>query len=266
MFCIAIVPFNVVAGELPAGVPRTIWPDGTTTVDPMFTTQAYQKKAFRLVLQEANQVAKEMKLPEKLPITESNVVHTFISAFGFAYTYKAIGNVTTSNYWYGVEHGNKFSGLTIVDLDRHCFKYQEQYQWPVSRIDTNGAYQLATQWLAAMRMDVKALNRDCKVKITIDAFWNGLKPGEELQKNTFVPIYNISWLSSNNQAENYGDVAYVQLFAPTKTLLQFAINNPKYILRKPVVFRNLATLFPGRALIKTNATVKTIIAPHPPPP
>jgi hypothetical protein len=34
------------------------------------------------------------------------------------------------------------------------------------------------------------------------------------------------------------------------------VSKPKYILREPLVFTNLAALFPGQATIKTNWPVK----------
>jgi hypothetical protein len=252
--------------ELPPGVPRIVDTSGKVIyIKSSFTTKAFQKEALKLVIQEANQVAQELNLQENAPITESNIVESFVGPFGFTYAYKKIGNVTTSNYSYGIEQNNKFSDLTIANWDEHCIKYRKEYQWPASRIDTNGAYQLATQWLAAVHMDVKTMNRECRVRIEISTFWNGLKPGEKFTKKTFVPIYDVFWISPENQVEGYGSVASVGVFAPTKTLLSLTVYDPKYILRKPIVFTNLASLFPGKAVIRTNQPVKTITLPAPPP-
>jgi len=237
---------GVSGAGLPRGVPRTVLPDGSVYIEPSFTTRAFQKEALRLVIEEANTVARELNLPEKLPITTSNVVHGFVGPFGYSFMEKRIGNITTKIYSYGAEQGNKFSDLTIANYDGHGFEYRDKYQWPVSRIDTNAAYQLATQWLAAAHMDVEALNRDCRVQCKVDETFNGLKPGEQ-PHGTFAPIYWVHWLPRSNQP---GSVAYVTLFAPTKTLLQLTVYDPKYILRKPLVFTNLAALFPA-----TNAPI-----------
>jgi hypothetical protein len=45
----------------------------------MFTTEAYKREALQLVLQEANQVAQQLRLPEEMPITESNLAGAFIA-------------------------------------------------------------------------------------------------------------------------------------------------------------------------------------------
>ena len=189
-------------------------------------------------IQEANHAAKELHLPEKLPITESNIVRAFIVGYGLSHLPPgAIGNIHTRDYGYFVSIGHKFSYVQGAHQNKDGWQWREQYVWPVSRMDTNSAYQLATQWLDAVSMDVAGLNRDCRVRIRTNAFWNaGLKRG------TFVPIYDVSWISPQNRAEGYGDAASVSLFAPTRTLISLCVEESKYILRKPIVFTNLDAL------------------------
>ncbi len=254
---------NDTTQELPPGVPRTVNTNGElVSVDFMFTTPAYQEAAFKLVVQEANQVVSDLGLLESRPITESDIVHAFISPFGYAFTEKAIGNIKTTNYWYFVKRGNKFSDITIANIDGNCREYAEKYQWPLKRLDTNTAYQLATQWLATARMDIQALNRDYDVRVALDPYWNNVNMGE-LPKRKFTPLYIVSWLTKGKPPYSAGGGASVELFLPTKTLLSLSVEDPKYILRAPVVFTNLAALFPGKATITTNRPVETIYLPPP---
>jgi len=227
------------ADDLPPGVPNPIGPDGKYTGAMMFTTKAYRNEAFRLVLQEANRVATELRLPEKLPITETDLASRFISPFGYARAKQAIGNITTRNYTYYISQGNKFSYLEGAHQDEDCRRYQRRYTWPVSLMDTNEAYQLATRWLAAAGMDVGALNRDYAVAAGPDSGYIQAPRGK------FVPVYYVSWGRGKNRP---GDVASVRVFTPTKTLMQLRVEDPKYILRPPLVFTNLAYL-----LSQTNA-------------
>lgn len=226
------------AQELPPGVPSPIGPDGKFTHAISFTTPAYQKEAFKLVLQEANQAARDLHLPEKLPITEADVVRRFIPKFGFAYAAKAVGNVATRDYAYYVSHGNKLSYVEGTHQDSDCFYWMDHYKWPKERLDTNGAYQLAINWLAAASMDVKALNQECQTQIRLYPIANPVKD----KKGRFVPVYDVCWISPENKANNYGDVASVRVFTPTKTLVSLRVEDPKYMLRKPLVFTNLAEL------------------------
>lgn len=246
--------------DLPPGVPHVVDTNGNVfSIEPMFTSEAFQEEGLRMVIAEANAVARDLRLPESLPIIRSNLTKTFIAPFGYTYIDKRLGNVTTSNYTYNVGYDFKFSDLTVARYDERCLDYREKYQWPISRLDTNTPYHLATQWLAAVRMDVAALNRDCEAHVSVSPYWNDVELGE-IPKSRFTPLYYVWWTFRNpntNRAKT--GPAGVELFLPTKTLVALDVNNPKYILRSPLVFTNLADLFPGKAEIITNKPSKQII-------
>lgn len=253
------IPENA-AKELPSGVPRTVDTNGRVIyIEGTFTTVAYQREALRLLIQEANRVARDLQLHETLPITESNLTRVYIGPFGYNYEMRAIGNITTSNYWYFVKRDDKFSDLTVVDIDARCRDYAAHYSCRRDQLDTNGAFQLAAQWLSAANMDVQGLNRDYSVHVALDPYWNGLRMGE-VPKRSFVPIYIVSWLPLDKPEYSAGSAAWVELFLPTKTLLNLSVENPKYILRPPLVFTNLGALFPGKGAVTTNIpTIHAII-------
>lgn len=214
----------------------------------LFTTELYQKAAFGLVLQEANKVAQELKLPEKLPITEADLTEVFISPFEYAYEEKSIGSVATKSYIYYISQGNKLSYLEGTHQNEDCRTFQSKYTLPISQVNTNEAYQLATQWLAAASMDVKTLNHDYPVIVEVEHDYIQSPPGK------FVPVYDVYW----PKGKQNGSVASVRLFTPTKTLLQLRVEDPKYILRQPLVFTNPASLFPGIMPVPTNYPVVRI--------
>jgi hypothetical protein len=255
-----LVPFapdyDETGRPLPPGVPKIVDTNGKTLyIKPQFTTPQFQKEALRLVIQEANKVAKELKLPEKLPITQSNIFEYFVGPFEYSYSHRQIGNVSTKNYMYGAESGDKFSVIVDTHEQEKCWKYfDEGYVWPVSRIDTNAAYQLATQWLAAVHMDVAGLNRDCQMSAAVDNVYVQAPAGK------FVPIYCVSWVPKNGEGLC---IAQVRLFPPKRTLLDLMVRDPKYILRQPITFTNMAALFPGVAPIVTNYPVPTVYLPAP---
>jgi hypothetical protein len=207
-----------------------------------FTTQAYDKEALRLILQGANTIAKELQLPEKFPITEEDVVERFIAPYGITQVRPYIGKIHTRDYGYYVSVGRKMSYVEGTHQDADCLKWLEQYKWPVSRIDTNAAYRLATQWLAAASMDVAGLNRDCQVRIEPERYWNNLNPKKGA---TFIPIYDVCWRSKEELQRNYGSAASVKLFLPTQTLVSLRVEESKYILREPLIFTNLNELLTG---------------------
>ena len=234
------------------GATNSLGPYGT--LKDSYTTYAYRAEARSLMIKEANRVAKDLNLPETLPITEGNVVGGFTSPFAFAYRLGMIGRVVTQNYDYAISVSNRFSYLTIANYDFYdfaCRKYLVNGMWPTNRIGTNGAYQLAVQWLAAAHMDVEGLNRDCKVSIEPSLSWSG--------------IYTVAWcistnitnplndLFSTNRSRSYSYVpsgkASVELFEPTATLVQLRVEDAKYNLREPLVFTNLAELVGGTNIL-----------------
>jgi len=253
-----IDPTDPKGRELPPGVPRTVDTNGNVIyIDMDFTTKQYRQAAVKVLMQEANIVAKELQLPEQLPITETNLTEAVITPFGFNYQHKGIGSVGTKNYIYYVTKANKFNGVDVANYGPTCLGLKKQ-SLPIEQMDTNAGYQLATQWLSAVSMDVNGLNRDCKAHVALTPDWNGLSElGQTPRGNVFVPIYYV-WWTPKNETNKFGG-ASVELFLPTKKLLQLDVRESRYILRKPVVFTNLAEIFPGTAPITvfTNFPVKT---------
>jgi len=232
------------AGEdvtLPKGFPDPFGSSDAYGPHFLLTTAAYEKEARRLLLEEATKVAAELELPEELPLTESNIVTSYIATFGYAYINKSVGNVEGRHYTYIVGKDWKFSSLTIANESLVCASYARQYRWSSDRLDTNAAYTLATQWLASVSMDVAGLNRDCVMHAAPDPHWNRFRWNTPFTNATFTPIYNVYWISRETTNQSFV-AASVALFAPDKTLLNLGIRDPKYILRKPLHFTNLDEL------------------------
>lgn len=204
---------------------------------------AYREEVSRLLLQEANRVARELSLPEKTPISETNVIKVTIYPPRLAKNMEAVGNVITTNFTYYVSVGYKFSALTRTHLQQEDNQLKSKYILPIGQMDTNAAFQLATQFLNAASMDVAALNRDCDVRIDI-----AVTDGQDNEH--FVPLYSISWVKRGKQ-EMPGNAASVELFLPTKSLRQLHVNKSEYILRQTLQitnpdFLNLPTNGPTR--------------------
>lgn len=235
--------------ELGPGVPRTVDTKGNVIgIDTSFTSRQFQEAAVRLMLFEASSVARELQLSEDLPITETNLTAGSVVPFGDYYANHTLGNICTKNYAYIFARENKFNEVDVANYDETCIGL-EKYQLPKKALDFKTPYLLASQWMASASIDINALNRDCKVQVAVSPLWNGLSSIGDIPRKHFVPIYDVSWLSPQNQSEHYGDVAFVELYLPDRKLIQFCIQDSKYISRKPLVFTNLASLFPGTARI-----------------
>jgi hypothetical protein len=216
-----------------------------------FTTPAYRREALRLLIEEANRVAREPQLPEKLPIAQSDLLEAYISPPRMSQALGTFGTVTTSNYIYCVSVANKFSFLVKRKLEAGYAKLKAQYLWPMSRLNTNAAFQLATQILVAASMDVEALQRDCTVRI------RALTP-EGPDGKHFVPVYSVTWVSKRAEGEDIGmgSGASIELLEPTREIRQLHVLSPEYILRKPLEIQSLESL-----LSQTNAAPQTTTQP-----
>ena len=195
-----------------------------------FSTNAYQREGLRLLVEEANKVAEELLLPEERPITQTALVQSYVCPFARAQVRRAVGMIATRNYAYYVTKDNKFCYLEKTRQEDERNSWQTQYSWPMSRMDTNAAYELATQWLASVSMDVQGLNQDCQPHILV-----------HMSKGTnnvshFVPLYSVYWTKG---AERQGSIALVKFFMPTKTLVQLRVEDARYILRRALQVTNL---------------------------
>ena len=233
--------------ELPPGIPNPIDPHGQPTHALEFTTPAYKREAVRLLVREANKVAEELKLPETLPITESGLVDGVVNSFGWSWFHQQVGNITTSNYTYCVSQGNKFCYLHKRHGGEEIRELARQYVWPLERMDTNAAYNMATQWLASASIDVAALNRELTLLMNCKSPWYQAPTGY------FVPVYQVgwckkwvkpAWLICADDSE-WEPVASLVFCMPTRELLSLDVEDPKYLLRAPVVFTNLAEVLIG---------------------
>jgi hypothetical protein len=99
--------------------------------DFFFTTEAYQREALRVFIEEANRVARELSLER--PFTITNLIEVFISPPGSG----AMGLISTTNYAYMVGSGRKFCGITQRNHGETFEPVKKAYTWPISRLDTN---------------------------------------------------------------------------------------------------------------------------------
>ena len=203
----------------------------------------YQTRVARRLVEEANDAARTLGLDETFPIELSNVVSIYVSPPSMASMFGTVGNIGTRNYTYYVSVASMLSFVELAESKRQLDRVRSEYLWPLSRVDTNAAYRLATQWLGLLSMDVAALEHDCRV--TIEPWFP-----EGSKSQSFVPLYWVYWRRTGREAE---PVALVQLLEPTKKLWQLRVQQPEYIRRK-----RLETGTPTRSPQTTNASPQNL--------
>ena len=237
---------------LPLGIPRMVDTNGSVeSIDLHFSTQAYHDEAGRLMVQEANHAAQALNLVSDQSNADGRIKWVNVTPFGFFYLQGLMGYVSTTNYTYRFLEGGK---LTTIELD-HSYEVWRALQdklLPEDHVSNAAAYQLATQWLASLSVDVAGLNRDCQLTVAPSPVFNYVGSGKEPIQRMFAPTYNITWMKSNDPT------AFVQLYLPDKMLIQLSIHDQKYNLRPPLTFTNLSAIFPGQARIVTNYPITPV--------
>ena len=236
VFLLLGISFLCRGNNPPLQIPATLRTNSTFQ-QMIFVPPMYRKEALQLMLADANRTARQLDLPEKLPITRTNLVAFYVSPPKLSQFTKTMGTISTSNYLYAPFAGR---GFTVVrrDLEQKESQLRAKYLWPTNRIDKNAAYQDAMQVLRKADVAVNVLNDNCRARVTTCV--------PEGQTSHFVPIYWVTWSENIPGALSGG--ASVELFEPAKTILQLQVFGSKYILRKPLQITNLDYLH-----LQTNA-------------
>jgi hypothetical protein len=215
--------------------------DDLQRVQMRATTSAYREAMLDLLLAEVNQIARDLDLPEKLPIRRSDLLEVRVNTPYWADWSQASGGITTSNYHYFASVGNRLTwvdpnfGPDAIQEQKYMESLWRRYAMPVSQMNTNAAYAMATQWLAEAGMDLQGIERDAD-RVEVMAFERGTR---------FVPVYVVAWqrlathrAMSVDMPPTFESIASVRLVSPERRLLQMRVNQLKYVRRKPLLLPN----------------------------
>lgn len=197
-------------------------------------TERYNREILRLMMAEASRIATELKLDEQLPITRTHV--TLLSLVHAAKSYGYIGTCDTRNYTYIFYMHD--GGIVCSGLDRIGYKdfieARNTHVFPISRHDSNRAFQVAIELMDKINIDVESLNRDCVVRIHFP-HWRRLFSRE------FAPIYMVVWTPKNQPfmpGEGGGLIEFIEPLRKVRSVHA----DLKFNRRKPLQTVNLVKL------------------------
>lgn len=209
---------------------------------------AYKAAVLRLLLPEVNFISEQLRLPTPHPIQMRDVQEIEVSSpkFGFG------GSVETTNFVFtysnnGPAQHRSTAGYLRVILNKvkHIERFDLYPEWArtPSLIDSGGAHQLATQWLAAVGVDVNALDGRYPYQVEQASFWN--QPGLEVYhppgdtNKTMLPVFNVLW----GDVIKGGDYpAQVRILGTTKELMSLSLWDFSLIRRPALVVTNAMEL------------------------
>lgn len=255
-------------------------PVDTNTLKNLFTVSpAYQAAATRQMLQEANFFAQQLKLPEALPITTANA-NISVNPPRLA----GLGSLGTKEFFYSFpgharqpitnEHGavwfREHGKLAYVMRKNPFARWDDGKTGDLSALfaklavmpsllDTNTAYQLATQWLASVGVDVAELEK-AHPPLSVQQFFSRSQSAAETLASppadahqTPLPIFDITW---GGPADDTPPV-WVQIFGPTKELISLRMEDTRFSKRPPVSVPDAEALNeavgPSEKAVATNA-------------
>ena len=201
-----------------------------------FVSLTYKLAAINLMVGEANFISKEIALnePEKIRMEVLVSARVRPPRFGFG------GTIETSNYVYSFPGNGKLSFIHRKGPEAEPDQsYKEKLAAQRSLIDTNGAYLLATQWLGAIRADLKSLAR-LPLTIEQEYFFKEPVPLQEIettkQSKIYLPIFNVYWGGAAEGPVN------IRILGTHKQLLSIRFEDASFLLRPPLILTNAADL------------------------
>lgn len=215
----------------------------TNIIQFLHTTAAYQSAALQLMVGEANLAARQLDLHESQPfVTAQNTNEWNVSPPPMGVG----GSILSPNYIFEFRKGqlawvNKIDWLKKVSPP--ITNLVELSSRP-SLLDSNSAYQLATQWLGNLSLDVAAMERKYPLHVfqvpaqKTDARGRNL-PG--VSNNVPIPLYKISWGERTPPMDSFNPVR-VEILGTTKELLQLRIQDASLFGRRPLTVTNAVEL------------------------
>jgi hypothetical protein len=219
---------------------------------------AYKLLVLQLTLADANFVAQQLGLPCPDPIEAEHVkyLHVTPPSIGFG------ANMKTTNYAFGYSR----TARSIRMLSPAGRDYEGWFlsQYPVwaktpSLIDTNTAYQMASQWLAKVSVDVPALEQEYRVSVTQLEVEKGVLPKDARDRKVRgatqkLPVYYVRW--GAGQFNLFGKTstspaAEVEILGTTKQLMEMRITDGDFLRRPRLEVANAEEIacFPDAPLL-----------------
>jgi hypothetical protein len=224
----------------------------TNLIAFLHTTAAYQAAVLQLMVGEANFASEQLNLPERLPSATNllAVADVWPAPMGVG------GGVGSSNYVFQFEKGRLIKVLKtdwMQKLDPSATNLFELSKRP-SLIDTDAAFQLATQWLSRLWVDLPAVEAKYPHHVTqmttripgdrssvIPRNRRGIDTASPAIQKVMTPLFTISW-GDHAPPMDLSNPVRVKILGSTKELIELDIKERSVSLRPRLVLTNKAEL------------------------
>ena len=193
-------------------------------MEQLYISLAYKFVMLTLMLAEANNAQEKLNLPGWQPVTMSQVSTFNISPPRL----RAGGSLETSNCIFGFGE-NKLQFIQWTEPNSELSLRARQMLWSKmeSHVGTNEAYQLATNWLAKLEVDVIALEKKHPVSVQQQFCYPN---GDLTASLVLLPRFEVRWGKNPSLP-----AVWVSIFGPTKTPLFIRQEDGSFIRRPNVI-------------------------------
>jgi hypothetical protein len=217
--------------------------------DLLRVSVAYSNAVTKLMLNEVNLHVERLDLPVPHPLKPDQVsVHIntpaffgelgYIESAGYRFWFPEPDNNPATNQYGFVRfiEAGKLASIEKLNAFREFLnefgELDERLLKRTMLLDTNAAYHLSTQWLAAININLSALEDRYKPQVVQMDYRSEIAP------NTKLPVFEVSW---GGPAEHQPPVS-MQISGLTKELLALRIQDTQFSHRPPVVVTNATEL------------------------
>jgi hypothetical protein len=224
-------------------------------MEQVFISLAYQYVALALMLTEANYALHQINVPGWQPVSATNVVSCYISPPRL----RRGGSFDTETHSFGFGTEGRLQFIQRLDPEPEIDFEERHERWAkmTSHIGTNEAYQLATNWLIKLDVDVPALEKAYPLQVTQESYYRGGKRSAD--RVAMLPRYEVKW-GTNPMLP----AVSVSIFGPTKEPIHIRQNDSSFSGRPSGLIKDIERLlaitnrdFAGYSLAQKSNLVAT---------
>jgi hypothetical protein len=208
---------------------------------------AYRYLAFALMLLQANWFCQKMDLPGNHELTLADIGRG--SEADPPKTNDFGGSIFTDEYFFGFDSGHianfykrAFEPQTDADVKRLNVELSKHS----SVIDTNGAFDLATNWLARSGVNVAMLKTNFTLTVTQEKFLSQSLPaggfGPITRSEVLLPVFDVVWSGDfvrKGRLHHHGPVVRVTVSGATKEMLEYHVYSEQLFTFESIAVKDL---------------------------
>jgi hypothetical protein len=177
-------------------------------MEQLVISMAYRYVALALMLAEGNHAIEQLNVPGWQQVSAADVVKYHVSPPRL----RPGGSVETPKYIFGFGGEGKLQFIQTVESEPDLPLEERHVKWAKmkSLVGTNEAYELASNWLTRLSVDVAALQRSHPVRVEQEYYFTG-DPDSANRKTVMLPRFEVRW--GTNQLR---PAVWVSVFGPTK--------------------------------------------------